>query len=76
MRTLNKEGYTEWKDKFGNKVNQVRPGYGQILKFIEQNSKSPIGETELKDEVDLTPHSISVLTIKEEPIDGQNGRRS
>ena len=28
----------EWKDAFGNRMNQVRPGYEAILTFIEKSS--------------------------------------
>ena len=66
MRILNKDGYTEWKDKLGNKLNNVRPGYGQLLKFIEKNSGSPIDHKELQDEIDLTPHEVGALALKEE----------
>ena len=66
MRTLNKDGYTEWKDKSSNKLNNVRPGYERVLKYIEKNSDKPIDEAALELEVDLIPHDVTVLAFKEE----------
>ena len=66
MKVLGKDWYNEWKDKFINRVNQVRPGYEAVLKFIEKNRSSAIVESELKDELDLIPHDIGITTLREE----------
>ncbi len=42
----------KWKDKLTNRINQVRPGYGSIVKYIERNSGNSVVEDELKDEAE------------------------
>lgn len=65
LKSLNGDGYTEWKDKFTNRVNQVRPGYEAILKHVEKNSVTALKDDELQSEIDLSPYDIDIRTLKE-----------
>ena len=70
MKSLNKEGYTEWKDKLANKLNQVRPGYGTLLKFIEKNFPgakalfTDISQLHLEKNIDAhSEHNMALTTV-------------
>ena len=66
MSPLKDKGYKEWKDTFYNNIEQVRPGYEVMLKFIEKNKKSEISRNELEEEIRIRGINITYEKFKRE----------
>ena len=62
MAVMDKDKYQEWREQIHDKIEQARPGFTKVLRFIERNASQEISEIDMS----LQHFDISYEQVKME----------